>query len=80
MRLHDAQLADPRGTRTWAKAEGGGAAGGGVDANVAASAALLPRLGSQLISSLESLQFGAEELLCIELLMPTVRPAPRPLA
>ena len=74
MRLHDAQLADPRftpsGGRSWAKAEAGGTSveAGGAEA----STALLPRLGSQLISSLEALHFGAEELLCIEMLMPTV--------
>lgn len=76
MRLHDAQLADPRftpsGGRSWAKAEAGGAGGNLEVGGAEASAALLPRLGSQLISSLEALHFGAEELLCIELLMPTV--------
>ena len=77
MRLHDAQLADPRftptGGRSWAKAEAGGAGGNNPEVGGAeTSAALLPRLGSQLISSLEALHFGAEELLCIELLMPTV--------
>mmetsp|Transcript_25070 Transcript_25070/g.50898 ORF Transcript_25070/g.50898 Transcript_25070/m.50898 type:complete len:362 (+) Transcript_25070:78-1163(+) len=76
MRLHDAQLADPRitpsGSRSWAKAEAGGAGSGAEAGSAVASAALLPRLGSQLISSLEALHFGAEELLCIELLMPTV--------
>lgn len=76
MRLHDAQLEDPRitpsGSRSWAKSDGSGAASGAADASSAASAALLPRLGSQLISTLEALQFGAEELLCIEMLMPTV--------
>ena len=77
MRLHDAQLADPRftptGGRSWAKAESGGAGGNNPEVGGAeTSAALLPRLGSQLISSLEALHFGAEELLCIELLMPTV--------
>lgn len=76
MRLHDAQLADPRitpsGGRSWAKAEANGASAGPADPSAAASAERLPRLGSQLISTLESLQFGAEELLCIEMLMPTV--------
>ena len=79
MRLHDAQLDDPRitpsGSRSWAKSEVGSASGA-----ADASAAQLPRLGSQLISTLEALQFGAEELLCIEMLMPTVRrhPVARP--
>ena len=49
MRLHEAQLTDPRitpsGSRSWAKAEAGGTVGGAEAGGGAASAALLPRLG-----------------------------------
>uniref|UniRef100_A0A6S9TUF3 Uncharacterized protein n=3 Tax=Chrysotila carterae TaxID=13221 RepID=A0A6S9TUF3_CHRCT len=45
------------------------------DSPAPAASAALTRLGSQLITTLEALQFGAEELACTELLLPSANPS-----